>query len=335
MSEKSSPSAPAVFLSPEKLLAAIVDSSDDAIVSKNLDGIITSWNKGAKRIFGYEAEEMIGQPVLRLLPKDRVNEESHILDTLRKGERVDHFETIRRRKDGGLIDISLTISPIKDGAGRVIGASKIARDIGEQKRSELQRDLLIAELSHRVKNTLATVISIARQSFANPDPVEARRSFDARIRGLARTHSRLAEANWSGVSLDAIVADEVGPYRRDDGKNLRLSGPAIVLNPKAALLVGMAIHELATNAAKHGALSAKNGVVNVEWRVDADGSLKIGWRESGGPTVKAPTRSGFGRLLLERVLSSDLHGAVEMTFAPEGLSFIISIPQSEYTGYAS
>ena len=120
----------------QALLSAIVESSDDAIISKNLDGIITSWNKSAERLFGYTADEAIGNPVLMLIPQDRKSEEPAILDRLRRGERVDHFETVRVRKDGTLLDLSLTISPIRDSTGRVVGASKIARDITEQKRTE-------------------------------------------------------------------------------------------------------------------------------------------------------------------------------------------------------
>lgn len=118
------------------LLAAIVDSSDDAIVSKTLDGVITSWNQSAERLFGYTAEEAIGQHVTLIVPADRLHEEATIIGKLRRGERIDHFETVRRRKDGKLLDISLTISPVKDSAGRVIGASKVARDIRERKQAE-------------------------------------------------------------------------------------------------------------------------------------------------------------------------------------------------------
>lgn len=118
------------------LLAAIVGSSDDAIISKNLDGVITSWNKSAERLFGYAAEEAIGQHITLIVPRDRRDEEAMILERLRRGERVDHFETVRIRKDGRTVDISLTISPIKEATGRVIGASKVARDITQQKESE-------------------------------------------------------------------------------------------------------------------------------------------------------------------------------------------------------
>src|SRR6202521_6312824 len=114
------------------LLADIVDSSDDAIVSKTLDGVITSWNKSAERLFGYTREEAVGQHITLIIPKDRRDEEVKIVERLRRGERVDHFETVRVRKDGTLLDLSLTISPLKDSAGRVIGASKIARDVTER-----------------------------------------------------------------------------------------------------------------------------------------------------------------------------------------------------------
>ena len=127
-------------------LAAIVESSDDAIVSKSLDGVVTSWNAAAERLFGYRAEEMIGQPILRLLPEDRQDEERMILGRLKRGECVDHFETVRRTKDGRLLDVSVTISPLRDGRGVIIGASKIAHDITVRKQAEDARARLLVEV---------------------------------------------------------------------------------------------------------------------------------------------------------------------------------------------
>ena len=144
-------------------LAAIVDSSDDAIIGKNLDGIVTSWNRGAEVIFGYRADEMVGRPIALLFPPSRLAEEDLILDQLRRGERVEHFETVRRRKDGGEIDVSLTISPIRDSAGRIVGASKIARDITEKKRSEAILRDLNKSLEQRVTERTRELAEVAER----------------------------------------------------------------------------------------------------------------------------------------------------------------------------
>src|SRR5829696_1870319 len=130
--------------SSDALLAAIVDSSDDAIISKDFDGHITSWNKSAEKIFGYSAEEALGRPITLIVPADRLDEEAHILSRVRNGERIEHFETQRRHRDGRLVDVCITISPIRDEQGRVIGASKVARNIGHQKRTSELRGLLSA-----------------------------------------------------------------------------------------------------------------------------------------------------------------------------------------------
>lgn len=215
--------------------------------------------------------------------------------------------------------------PEGTGAARLVGVSM---DITDRKEAEEQRDLLVAELSHRVKNTLAIVSSIARQSFStNPDVHDAHRSFDARIRALAQTHTRLAEARWSGVSLETVLLDELAPYCNEGTRNVSLTGPQTMLPPKHALTLGMATHELATNAAKHGALSAKTGRVEIGWVVDPKNErLRILWSESGGPPVVAPKHNGFGRLLLERVLAADLGGEVRLEFAPHGLTCTVDVP---------
>ena len=148
-------------------LAAIIESSDDAIMGLNLGGIFTSWNKGAERIFGYLAEEVIGKSVKILIPPDRYNEEPAILERIRRGERVEHYDTVRRRRDGSSIDISMTVSPVKNTDGKIIGASKIARDITERKRSEAHIALLAREAEHRVK----TYWQPYRQRFSSRNPI--------------------------------------------------------------------------------------------------------------------------------------------------------------------
>ena len=178
-------------------LAAIVESSDEAIVSKNLNGIITSWNRGAERLFGYSANEAIGQPVTMLMPPERVNEEPGILERIRRGEKIDHYETVRRRKDGRLFDISLTVSPVFDGQGRIVGASKIARDISERKQAEQalrdadrKKDEFLATLAHELRNPLAPILSsvelLHRVGSPSPDAVRARGAIQRQVNHLTR-----------------------------------------------------------------------------------------------------------------------------------------------------
>jgi PAS domain S-box-containing protein len=317
------------FADVQEHLASIVEHSDDAIISKDTNGTVLSWNGGAERLFGYKAEEIVGRNITTIIPAHMHGEEPQILARIRSGERIDHYETVRRRKDGTLVDISLTVSPMRNGRGEIVAASKIARDISEKKKAEAQHNLLIAELNHRVKNTLATVVSIARQTFSGPEMRDVRAVFNARVRGLAQSHARLAEANWTSVELQTLFEDEFAPYRQSG--NVRVAGPPVALSPKAALTLGLAIHELATNAAKYGALSSDTGVVDVCWTIAPDDdALTIAWQERGGPHVAPPTRSGFGRLLLERALAVDLGSRVALAFEPEGLRFTAVIPALQY-----
>jgi len=193
---------------------------------------------------------------------------------------------------------------------------------------EKHRELLMAELSHRVKNTLAIVLSIERLSFSKQQDTEASGVFRARIHSLAQAHGRLAEAQWTGVALERLVEDELAPYRQSETSNTRISGPPVVLSAHCALNMVLAIHELATNAAKHGALSSPQGQVIVTWERKDDGVL-LEWREQGGPAVSPPQRRGFGRLLLEQALHQELGSNVSMNFRPEGLTCTILIPPQE------
>ena len=189
-------------------LAAIVASSDDAIISKDLEGIVRSWNKGAERLFGYAADEIVGKSIRTVIPPGRHDEEDDILDRIRRGEHIEHFETIRLRKDGSQVWVSLTISPLKDVRGKVIGASKIARDMTERRRADQHRKVLMGELNHRVKNTLAIVQSIASQTLGHAETVaEARDAFESRLINLAKAQDVLTRESWRGANLAEIVAD--------------------------------------------------------------------------------------------------------------------------------
>lgn len=310
-------------------LAAIVDSSDDAIVSKDLNGIINSWNRGAERLFGYRAEEIIGKPVTVLFPPDLLDEESLILERIRRGENTDHYDTVRRRKDGELVKVSLTVSPIKNAGGDIIGASKIARDNTERAQDEDRKALMMDELNHRVKNTLATVQSIAVQSLRGVSDDQSLQNFATRLVALSRTHDLLARENWESVSLRDLLLQELEPYRSEEGVGFVVEGPDLKLDPKASLALGLAIHELTTNAAKYGALSKPGGQVRATWDIvkrSEAGVLRLEWVETGGPPVKKPERKGFGWTVIQRGLSLELDGEVQIDFNPGGLACTIDIP---------
>jgi PAS domain S-box-containing protein len=304
-------------------LASIVESSDDAIVSKNLDGIITSWNKGAERVFGYTSEEAIGQPIAIVIPEDRQNEEREILTRIRRGERIDHFETVRRRKHGSLIQISLSISPVKDAEGNIVGASKIARDITEQKRSQEQIAILAREAEHRSNNILANVAAAVHLSHSDTSE-GLKQAIEGRIQALANVHSLFVKTRWIGADLATIATQELAPYSEKHNERVRIAGPPILLEPNAAQAIAVTLHELATNAAKYGALSVTNGQVDLKWSHEAGGELHLRWKESGGPRVNEPTRKGFGGRIIEKMIPQP-KGKAHFDSRAEGLIFEITL----------
>jgi PAS domain S-box-containing protein len=307
-----------------RLLASIIETSHDAIVTKDVNGIVTSWNKGAARIFGYTADDMIGKPIITLIPADHHNEETEILERIRRGERIDPYETIRRRKDGSLIDISLTVSPLKNSAGKIVGASKIARDITERKLAQARQELLTHEIQHRTKNLFAVVQAVVARSFAGKQTVEeAESAVVDRLRSLAQTHVMLIEKEWQGADLAEVVRTEMSPY---DGR-VQVEGPELFLTAKAAQNFALALHELATNAAKYGALSNATGRVHISWSTSKPNGTALfafRWQERGGPPVSPPTHKGFGSVVLEQVMAGYFDVPPRIDFAVDGASYELS-----------
>jgi PAS domain S-box-containing protein len=297
--------------------AAIIESSDDAIVSKNLDGVITSWNRGAQRVFGFSSDEAVGRPITIVIPDDRQDEERTILTRIRRGEHIDHFETIRRRKNGSLIVVSLTVSPIKDGTGKIVGASKIARDITEQKRSQELIGTLAREAEHRSNNLLANVQAAVNLSHADT-PAELKQAIAGRIQALANVHSLFVATRWIGAELSSIATQEFAPYAAEDETRVRVDGPPVLLEPNTAQTIAITLHELATNAAKYGALSGSQGHIDLTWQHQVDGQLALCWTETGGPPVQIPTRRGFGSRVIERLIGQ-AGGTAQFDWRPQGL----------------
>ncbi|WP_168201564.1 PAS domain S-box protein [Phreatobacter aquaticus] len=312
----------------QALLASIVSSSADAIVSKDLNGIITSWNTAAEAIFGYAAEEIVGQQVTVLIPPDRLSEEEAILNTIKRGSRVNTFRTIRLRKDGAPVHISATISPIFDAAGNIIGASKIARDVTEWQRNEDIRTMLMREVVHRSKNMLALVEAIVRQTVRRSSPQDFAKRLSARLQSMAASQDLLVQENWAGVPIKTLVKNQLAYVDDLAGSRIVSSGPDLLLSPVGAQALGMALHELSTNALIFGALSTEHGQVDLRWNVGTGDTPRftISWQETGGPPVTEPTEFGFGQVVLIRMTEATLHGKVTYAFTAEGVTWRLDTP---------
>ena len=208
----------------------------------------------------------------------------------------------------------------------------IFQDITSRKRGEEHREILVGELNHRVKNTLAVVQSIASQTLGNASSIQdARAAFGSRLMNLAKAHDVLTRENWAGADLVDIVSDTVNPHAGGESR-FRIEGPHVRLGPSAALAVAMALHELCTNAAKYGALSTEEGRVDIVWRLDGDGTdrrLSLSWSESEGPPVVSPTRKGFGSRLIQQVLATELSGKVRVAYEPSGVVCMIDAPMPD------
>jgi PAS domain S-box-containing protein len=300
-----------------RFLWSIVENSDDAIITEDLDGITSSWNKSAERLFGYTAEEVIGKPITILIPPERYDEESAILARIGRGEHVHHYETIRQCKDGSLVDISLTVSPVKNAQGEIVGVAKIARDITERKRNDEHIAVLAREAEHRTKNILATVQ--ATVNLSHSDTAEGlKRAIEGRIQALANVHSLFVKSRWAGTELSSVVAQELAPYLEGGDARAQIDGPHVWLLTKTAQTIAMTLHELATNAAKYGCLSVPEGRLCVKWLSATEGQLTLHWTESDGPPTKKPTREGFGISVIKRMVKDE--GEIHLDWRAEGLA---------------
>ena len=318
-------------------LASLVETSDDAIITKDLNGIVTSWNKGAERIFGYEANEIIGKPISLLIPPDRPDEEPSILARLRKGQRIEHYETVRRRKTGELIDISLSVSPLADATGKIVGASKIARDITVRRQAQEVQSLLLGEMRHRINNLFAITNALVTLSARmSKTPLEMEAAIKERLAALSRAQQLTrrgliqAESEFSGQpTLKGLIHAIFAPYVTAGSNNpegIVVTGCDQEINESAVTSIALLLHELATNAAKYGALSASAGVVHIDCSSKEDW-LVMTWEERGGPPIKGtPNREGFGGSLARKIVANQFSGRLCNEWNASGLTIRIEIP---------
>jgi PAS domain S-box-containing protein len=316
----------------EAKLAGILAIAGDAIVSIDGNHRITLFNEAAERLFGYSRGEMIGQPMDLLIPaRFRIAHHRHI-ERFTSGPNIprvmaEQREVPGRRKNGEEFPIEASISKVELGGEWV--CTVVLRDITERKRAEERQRALRAELDHRVKNALATVSSVVSQTRRESRSVATfAEALEARIRSMAATHELLSSGRWQGVSLAELVRRELAPYATRN--NTEINGPDILLKSEAAQAMAMVLHELATNAAKYGALSTENGRVSIRWDQRPSGHssthLVFEWQEIGGPPVEAPGKPSYGTTTIRELLPYELGGTVDLVLASDGVRCHLELP---------
>jgi PAS domain S-box-containing protein len=311
------------------LHASTVRSSNDAIFSIDPNQIIRTWNRGAERLYGYTAAEAISGPLSMVCPENLRDEQVGLYDKAIAGEPV-VLETMRRHKDGRLIPVGVSGAPIFDAEHHVVGVAAVHRDMTERHRYEEHLAFTLRELSHRTKNMLAVVQGLTRMIARRSDNIE---EFEARLRGsiqaLAYSHDLLVQHDWQGATLDELIRIQLAPFGGLDTGRVAMHGPEIYLRPQAMQSLGLILHELATNATKHGALSGKVGMVRIDWLRQPGSGVELRWTESGGPSVTPPRRMGFGQVVFERIGAS-LDGEVKSDFRPGGLACSVTMAASNF-----
>jgi len=319
----------------EAWLRAVVDSAGEGILTVDESGRIATFNPAAERIFDCEAEAAIGSKVVDFVP--RFQELTGLCQD--SGLAIDARSSVRQefrgvRADGGDFPLELTVGETRV-KGRTVRIC-VVRDITDRKRLEDQQGLLMAELSHRVKNTLATVQSIAMQTVRFSDSLaEFQPSFEGRLQALAQAHNLLTAGKWEAIGLRDIVERELQPHAGNGMARVIVNGPNLALRPKASVAIHMALHELATNAAKYGALSTESGQVEIWWELSntsLPAELRLHWRESGGPPVKPPRRQGFGTQLIKTAVEYELDGVADVQYHPDGVRGELRIPSADCVG---
>ncbi|MFC4275641.1 sensor histidine kinase [Achromobacter aloeverae] len=338
---------------------SIVESAIDyAILTLGLDGTVQSWNPGASRMFGYEEKEVLGRSLDLILTAQDQAIKRNVFER-QMANQLGHATNERWHlcKDGRRVWGSGMMMPLRDAAGNLEGYLKIMRDDTDRRKAAESQRLLLDELNHRVKNSLAAVHSLAHQTYRHAGDLEQfMAQFESRLLALSRAHDLLTRSTWRGTTLSELLQATLEPYDGTPAR-FRIGGPNVVFAPNAALTLNMAFHELATNAAKYGALSVQAGLVEVQWLRSAAGHaatagapgksdedadrqqagvatttqetserLAIVWTETGGPPVAPPLRRGFGSRLIERGIAQEIGGKATLEFAPGGLVCRIDVP---------
>ncbi len=314
-----------------QFLTSVLAASGDCIKVLGLDGQILFMNNGGLEVLELGAFAAVrGKPWLDFWKGAHSGMAAAALASARDG--IDsRFEGAALTALGSERFWDVRATPIRDPAGTITHVLVISRDITQQRRIEVQKEMLPSELEHRIRNILAMVVAVARQTLKPPATLEASAAaFVARMIALANAQIILTQSSWEAADISSIVGGALKPHQ-DDGmaRRFRISGPVVQLTAGRSLSLVLAMHELATNAAKYGALTNPDGVVHLTWRIGPegpDGTLRLELRETGGPVVVPPTRRGFGSRLVEDVLAAEFGGTVEIAYEPARVRCVLTAP---------
>jgi PAS domain S-box-containing protein len=321
----------------ERQFRDLLEALPVALYTTDAEGRLTFYNQAAADLWGYEpnldgARWCGAWKLFYPDGRDMRHDESPLAVALQEQREIRDIEAQVERPDGSRAPFISYPTLLRDKSGKIIGAVNMMVDISERKRAEVEQKTMMDELNHRVKNTLATVQSIGTQTFRKAQvPREIRELFEKRIFALSKAHNQLSSTRWTSADLRSLAGEILDPYHGDEetAGRIVIDGPSVDLAPHAALTIAMALNELATNAAKYGALSAPAGQVTLRWTIEGEDATKIlvmDWRESGGPEVTKPTTNGFGLRFVERGLAQQLKGKVDVDFNPAGLRCRAAIP---------
>jgi PAS domain S-box-containing protein len=313
----------------EQRLRRIVETARDyAIFTTDREGRVDQWYPGAQAVFGWSPEEIVGQPVeITFTPEDNAEGAPRWEREIAAAEGSAPNVRWHVKKGGDRVFIDGIMAALRSADGRLLGFLKIGQDTTERRRAEEHQKMLLGELQHRVRNTLGVIRSIGRRTAESSADVEDMWShLEGRIDAFSRVQAAVTRKPDAGVDLASLIEDELRAHAAREGERLRVSGPDLALKPRTAETLSLAIHELATNAVKYGALGAPTGMLSVTWRREL-GRLELFWEEGGlqglSPT---PARHGFGLELLQRTLPYELDAESRIEFRPQGLRFALSVP---------
>ena len=320
----------------ERRSRELLEALPAAVYTTDSDGAITFYNEAAADLWGVRPE--LGTSYWcgswRLFWADGTpvpHDECPMAIALKENRVVRNVEAIAERPDGTRVPFMPYPTPLYDADHRLAGAVNMLIDLTHLKQAHRRQQLLINELNHRVKNTLATIQSIAHQTFSGKTDEELKQRFEKRLIALAKTHDILTREDWRGADVRELISQSI-EFACDAGDRATVEGPSVLLPQRAVVPLAMAIHELCINASKYGALTDPTGRIVIEWQFPEGGSrLKLRWVESGGPPVQAPARRGFGTRLLERGLAHELRADCKLTFQPSGVLFEMDMPLSAAT----